>query len=46
MKKGDKVELTYKLSPKGAADNLKWNVSDEKVVSIDVKGDGVILLPL
>lgn len=44
MKKGDKVELTYKLSPKGAADNLKWNVSDEKVVSIDVKGDGVIFV--
>lgn len=43
MKKGDKVELTYKLSPKGAADNLKWNVSDEKVVSIDVK-DGVIFV--
>ena len=44
IKKGDKVELTYKLSPKGAADNLKWNVSDEKVVSIDVKGDGVIFV--
>ena len=44
MKKGDKVELTYKLSPKGAADNLKWNVSDEKAVSIDVKGDGVIFV--